>query len=121
MLEDLRYLGHEREADELEEYRRFLVQNDPARTALLSELDRLTNTGGWLPIETAPKDGTKILGTSGKWTAVCEWTIDPLYAPKGCFVWYNDGTGMGYGMYPTHWMPLPPYPTPKRGLSGEVG
>ena len=63
--------------------------------------------GTWYPIESAPKTGRVILAYAelynylglvrmrrdGEWEAV-----DPL------------NKGMGFGFYPTHWMPLPDPP-----------
>ncbi len=59
----------------------------------------------WQPIETAPKDGTKIL----VW-----WRVSKVY---GLVAWgeYNDGSGewqdeAGDVSGMTHWMPLPKAP-----------
>ncbi len=68
---------------------------------------------GWLPIETAPKDGTSILAiVSGKHKRtglpyvpeVVEWTK---------YGWSNEMWGEEpnhSGFYPTHWRPLPASP-----------
>lgn len=61
---------------------------------------------GWMPIETAPKDGTSImLGNPG-------WLIPTVgswrhygHAPAG---WTGGGSN------PTHWQPLPPPPQPEK-------
>lgn len=64
-----------------------------------------TCTSVWLPIASAPRDGTKILATDfDKNTALVvyegvEWEC----------VSHNDYR-MGIGFYPTHWMPIPPNP-----------
>lgn len=68
----------------------------------------------WQPIETAPKDGTPILGYgvwdfkrddgNQQWIYVIAWCSrrnEWIEAEGEC---YQD-----FG--PTHWMPLPPYPT----------
>ena len=78
------------------------------------------NVSEWQPIETAPKDGTLILG----W-----WTIaGSAYAPHVVrFVadapegpnWFDD-----YGApfsEPTHWMPLPPAPDSSATRAREEG
>lgn len=57
----------------------------------------------WQPIDTAPRDGTKILGCEAHdgepYLQVIEW---------GQFGWvFADGE---YGMFPTHWMPIPEPP-----------
>jgi hypothetical protein len=59
----------------------------------------------WQPIETAPKDGTLILGvkfdTDGQpWLAAFEWIIAGIW---DAYQWEVDWE-------PTHWMPLPAPP-----------
>jgi hypothetical protein len=73
------------------------------------------NVRGWLPIETAPKDGTRVLlsdGTSvsiGSWgNAFSSWGWSNESAPEP-----TDGPGAIPGYWtepPTHWMPLPDAP-----------
>src|SRR5690606_22522039 len=60
----------------------------------------------WMPIESAPKDGTLILAyqESSGGTGVVSWANSP-----GDGVWLIDAYGAGW-MYPTHWMPLPQPP-----------
>ena len=75
------------------------------------------NVDGWLPIETAPKDGSKVL----LWT---DSTLDPYWCD--CVgrrevehfqtvqtAWWNldDGWEKELVGQPTHWMPLPPPPS----------
>ena len=66
----------------------------------------------WRPIETAPKDGSRLLGKIGDWTGFqfywdahhSEWALcdAPLtFSPAQ------------YGQDPTHWMPLPEPPKEK--------
>lgn len=58
----------------------------------------------WQPIETAPRDGRKILG----------WSVAD---GVGIFYWGNGWSDMGseatgqYGATPTHWRPLPAPPS----------
>lgn len=67
----------------------------------------------WKPIESAPKDGTKIwaflnYGDTGEEMAVIAWTGDPRWP------WRLNGDGASDRVaphIPTHWMPLPPSPT----------
>ena len=76
--------------------------------------DMLREATGWQPIETAPRDGTRILvhtytgKTSIAW--FCEetglWPEDEVYS--------EDGEPCNVG-WPTHWMPLPPAPKEERG------
>ena len=68
-----------------------------------------TSEQKWLPIETAPKDGTRVLlhhphatdetVTAGAWG---NWDRDTV-------CWITD-FGEGW-LNPTHWMPLPVPPT----------
>ena len=70
-----------------------------------AELQRLTT---WQPIETAPRDGTAILGCQG-------WCIEVTayhkgtkpYHRKEAWVVANDDEGYAQDFQPTHWMPLP--------------
>lgn len=76
------------------------------------------NVMGWMPIETAPKDGTIVLlyrPTAHKWGRVTpgKWS-DERYAkkPKPFWViWVKiGGTTESRAWAPTHWMPLPEAP-----------
>jgi Protein of unknown function (DUF551) len=69
----------------------------------------------WQPIETAPKDGTRILITSN-------WT-DYANKPLGCEVGRWDGfQWVACEKEPTHWMPLPEPPSdPARVGSDDRG
>jgi hypothetical protein len=61
----------------------------------------------WQPIETAPTDGTKILGWCGSFCDIC-------YRDRkfGNDVWMTDGCAdFGGSENPTHWMPMPEAPT----------
>lgn len=62
----------------------------------------------WQPIETAPRDGTKIdLWASGQRWADCSWTGSCWFTPDI----YDCGAEMErFGHHPTHWMPVPPPP-----------
>lgn len=54
----------------------------------------------WQPIETAPKDGKRILLSSASGCmSVGEWSMDG-WACGFHLLWFG----------PTHWMPLPPPP-----------
>ena len=62
----------------------------------------------WQPIETAPKDGSAILGA---WQCLNKtWDMDAMF-------WFEeDGEGAWFDYFgdydhsPTHWMPLPEPP-----------
>lgn len=64
---------------------------------------------GWLPIETAPKDGTEILLFSTR-SQACGY-----FERDGSF-WRDTNEGFKLIESPTHWMPLPatPPPVPKK-------
>ena len=64
----------------------------------------------WMPIETAPKDGTAVLVAEGRFIYCVEWNDE--------FEWWAvDDNKLGpfrlRGAAPTHWMPLPAAPQPK--------
>lgn len=89
----------------------------------------------WQPIETAPKDGTKILGY-GRGTERAMWPVDEKMPFMQCVIWWTwhdseELVDAGDGLFrkrpvrvlemwqpigthffkPTHWMPLPSPPT----------
>ena len=102
-----------------------LTQAEHARVMALggSKWVRAQLLGAWLPIATAPRDGTWVLlfgGTcnddegdndnrpvSGQWTNDLNGTTGPY--GRWQFAWYEGGY---YGAYkePTHWQPLPTPP-----------
>ena len=57
----------------------------------------------WQPIETAPKDGTRILVS---WT-FGGWNIARCLTPSGRWMTQYDRP---LAVQPTHWMPLPEPP-----------
>lgn len=72
----------------------------------------------WHPIETAPKDGTRVL------------LIEGDQPSEACTGWWMMGAWRDYGdigcngqadYSPTHWMPLPfgPYATISKADSGD--
>jgi hypothetical protein len=85
----------------------------------------------WQPIETAPRDGRLLLMTDGKNTCVCypkalprpvDLLVGEVYpfSSRAGDVWeyFRDevnAPGHSWSMRPTHWMPLPPPPTPPQG------
>ncbi len=70
-------------------------------------------TQGWQPIESAPKDGTRVLGFVGRWVIV-RWAV--RFSEH-----YGDTSGGWYDgeidgrAFPTHWMPLPAPPAEQGG------
>jgi hypothetical protein len=55
---------------------------------------------GWQPIESAPKDGTPVLGTGGT----------EIPCVMRCFGASWSTIPAGYSVHPRRWMPLPPGP-----------
>lgn len=72
-------------------------------------------TDTWLPIESAPRDGTPILG----------WFENPFWPSAPGVLYWIDHNGGGWTHYangkPTHWQPLPPPPAKAAPLPGAVG
>lgn len=75
----------------------------------LSRRPDAPSAGEWMPIETAPKDGTPILGWSDEGVAYVCWAY---WATEcgGCWRFFDTGKGDTYAFYPTHWRPLPAQP-----------
>jgi len=65
----------------------------------------------WMPIETAPKDGTMILTCSCNTVYYPQTSVWASYHPnaEGKQCWRTDRV-CGDKLNPTHWMPLPPPP-----------
>ena len=80
------------------------VSLEQARKALSA-----VNPYEWMPIETAPKDGTFILTFAGDMAASItdgSWAenVEDSVVSGVLGTWRDDGAD------PTHWMPLPPSP-----------
>lgn len=60
--------------------------------------------GEWQPIETAPRDGTEIIGMIRPKVIRLVWWFAPS---SRTFGWRDEN---GRTINPTHWMPLPPPP-----------
>lgn len=57
----------------------------------------------WLPIETAPKDGTRVmLIAMGGLIGIGGWGFETRYSD---YAWLMDS--YSYWLTPTHWQPLP--------------
>ena len=67
----------------------------------------------WQPIETAPRDGTRILAWDGD-CIIVHWSdcsgVSALTPKMGWATRYDDDFMCYDEEYPTHWMPLPPPP-----------
>lgn len=71
----------------------------------------------WLPIETAPKDGTMIIGICNGWvdeSITITWYNKKSYTKKFGTTIIKRTKGWQKGLKkvnPTHWIPLPELPT----------
>lgn len=106
---------------------RFIVQANPATvSALLDEIDALRaelQAWQWQPIETAPKDGTRVLLWI-EWSDVPvvgefshdRWWADTEHHEVSCGAYcYGGSVSSDKNMKPTHWHPLPLPPDPPQG------
>ena len=81
----------------------------------------------WQPIETAPKDGTRVLiydGVAIKSGMFVQWFHYFLQEKQEGWGtnWDNEFQAPDEVMYPTHWMPLPAPPLPDNAvMSRPVG
>jgi hypothetical protein len=71
----------------------------------------------WMPIETAPKDGTAILlatDSGGVWIGKYMPVYQSGFAPRNpwfsLMLNHDYHGGLRGAFLPTHWMPLPPPP-----------
>jgi len=63
------------------------------------------SNNGWMPIKSAPKDGTKFIG----W--VDEDWIEGFSYNGSYFTFTSDLGGPGDGPFPKYWMPWPTSPS----------
>lgn len=83
---------------------------------LYAEMRQREENGGWLPMETAPKDGSQILVYQGDYGtfSVVRWYADDETS-RGIAGWYVDDNKHGpyvlRGSDPTAWQPLPALPS----------
>ena len=89
-----------------------------ARTHSAEIAGALRDAEGWQPIETAPRDGSRILamirwswsdGTDGEAQDVIYWYAGGKFWVCGTPMNYVQG--LDEGVEPTHWRPLPAPPT----------
>lgn len=68
----------------------------------------------WRTMETAPKDGTPVLGYDG-WTMNTIRYVQPYHrVGRGWWALVDGGPyADDVDWFPTHWMPLPPPPKPE--------
>jgi hypothetical protein len=88
-------------------------------------IDRAGAEGGWQTMETAPKDGTRVLLTDGRFLTAGHYAAVPRFNMAAR--WWTDNPvafreedeqGVNYDHFfdewvrePTHWQPLPAPPT----------
>lgn len=112
-------------ADEYDRDRGVVSDGIHDLTAALSAMNTPAQGGGWQPIETAPKDGTRILSTGGRPDLHYDDFPETAPPPEAVVIWWNDNgqfdpAGWRFCSYdsgyygdwedPTHWMPLPAPP-----------
>lgn len=64
----------------------------------------------WQPIETAPKDGTRVLLWNGQEMFVAHWWNPSRSCPAWFFFFGSTSENDGTVPNATHWMPLPEPP-----------
>ena len=68
-------------------------------------------TTQWRTIDSAPKDGSKILLWAWGKVAIGEWDMQPHHSqPRPYWTYDNRPVTTCRGHPPTHWRPLPPPP-----------
>lgn len=72
----------------------------------------------WQPIDTAPKDGTRVLLGAPQHVAGAKWLdmqrVEYGVVTQDLSYWQIEGFDWPIGVQPTHWMPLPnPPETPR--------
>jgi hypothetical protein len=67
----------------------------------------------WLPIETAPRDGTRIITWSDEVGEVC-FSEFSVHDGAGCWFTTDQQTGDAWRHKPTYWMPVP---LPPKGVA----
>jgi hypothetical protein len=90
--------------------------------ALMALISRSYGAGQWMPISSAPKDGTKILAYAPglgmretfwafyqEGSQAREWFVAGK-GPSGCWNWEEPGNHWVSYWSPSHWMPLPKSP-----------
>jgi len=71
-------------------------------------MSAITTTQQWQPIDTAPKDGTKVLCFNKDWDIPLVLVYEMHYGVgHKCWCWDGDADEEST---PTHWIPLPAPP-----------
>lgn len=72
--------------------------------------------GEWKPIDTAPKDGTEIIGANNCYVGVFHWDSQGHIRkgqPRPFWSQWFYPQHWSRAHQPTHWLPLPAPPTPQ--------
>lgn len=97
--------------DDLNRWRDLPLEERGGLLSILSRLGKALNAlddstpdseGGWQPIETAPKDGTEILGFADRSQWVAWWSVENSRWEAGSVYFATELT---------HWQPLPAPPS----------
>lgn len=110
----------EQEAKNAQEAWPHMGPHRAVRLVEASQAFTAAEAAGWLPIETAPKDGSAVLVHPPTWDdsartcSVAKYNLDK-YAMKPRPYWERDDAmgkvGYSRDKPPTHWRPLPPAPS----------
>ena len=94
-----------------------LIPHSYSYNTMLNTIDYLASRGYlggvWRPIESAPKDGTWVMGY---WKTMpitqypCICFADRCFSNPNAFETVQSNEYGSEEVYPTHWMPLPPPP-----------
>lgn len=82
------------------------------RAALTSALEGSVAVPAWQPIETAPKDGSPIIGWSDEGVSYVCWLT------KGHWCFFKNYRGDEWYFEPTKWQPHPAFPRQDRAAPG---
>lgn len=84
------------------------IECEAKRVNALTALRQHQQDGGWLPIETAPKDGRKMI-----------LLLTPSRFPQVAYsnTWWT--AGFSVENKPTHWMEIEPLPAPPAHLQSQ--
>lgn len=96
-----------------------ILLNEPeALQRLIDEVQALRSASGWLPIESAPKDGTYVMLWWPYWS---DHAMDGCWDDRGYWIGCRSLAERADGPQPTHWMPLPAAPPVSAREAGGAG
>lgn len=71
---------------------------------------RMNGASGWQPIETAPRDGTLVIGYDPKWSAEHRMIWDEDFGEWKFYQANLNYAGLFWGDQPSWWRPAPDLP-----------